>query len=238
MAYFLLLLNHIDICKFNSLIQYLEIVIELSSSNEIYRNRAGGLVWRPERNSKEFDHLFAFCNCSSSVAVIASPLVLFECSMTAESNCGIDLTVNGWLRKCDRTKRNRFLDLSISSSSMDRFSPTLAFWELDFLACMRSMRLFSISILSSSASRAFCVFLTSFSVCVATSSRVSFSRATVRLTTFLAFLSTASYVFSSRVIACYNFLSATVRYRWRSVSSSAAASSHARVIFAALKNRV
>jgi hypothetical protein len=37
MAYFLLLLNHIDICKFNSLIQYLEIVIELSSSNEIYR---------------------------------------------------------------------------------------------------------------------------------------------------------------------------------------------------------
>jgi hypothetical protein len=95
MAYFLLLLNHIDICKFNSLIQYLEIVIELSSSNGIYRNLAGGLVWRPERNDKEFDHLFASYNCSSSVAVIASPLVSFECPMTAKSNCGIYLTVNG-----------------------------------------------------------------------------------------------------------------------------------------------
>jgi hypothetical protein len=95
MAYFLLLLNHIDICKFNSLIQYLEIVIKLSSSNEIYRNLAGSLVWRPERNGKEFDHLFAFCNCSSSVAAIVSPLVLFECSMTVESSCDIDLIANG-----------------------------------------------------------------------------------------------------------------------------------------------
>jgi hypothetical protein len=94
MTYFLLLLNHINICKFNSLIQYLEIIIELSSSNEIYRNLAGGLIWRPECNSKEFNYLFAFCNCSSSVAAIASPLVSFECSMAAESNCGIDLTVN------------------------------------------------------------------------------------------------------------------------------------------------
>jgi hypothetical protein len=94
MAYFLLLLNHIDICKFNSLIQYLEIVIELSSSNEIYRNLTGGLIWRPERNNKEFDHLFAFCNCSSSVTTIASPLVLFECSMTVESSCNVDLIAN------------------------------------------------------------------------------------------------------------------------------------------------
>jgi hypothetical protein len=95
MPYFLLLLNHIDICKFNSLIQYLEIVIELSSSNEIYRNRAGGLVWRPERNGREFDHLVASCNCNLSVAVIVSSLVLFECSMTVESSCDVDLIVNG-----------------------------------------------------------------------------------------------------------------------------------------------
>jgi hypothetical protein len=94
MAYFLLLLNHIDICKFNSLIQYLEIVIELSSSNEIYRNLARGLIWRPKRNGKEFDHLFAFCNCNSSVAAIASPLVLFECSMTVKFSRDIDLIAN------------------------------------------------------------------------------------------------------------------------------------------------
>jgi hypothetical protein len=94
MAYILLLLNHIDICKFNSLIQYLEIVIELSSNNEIYRNLARSLVWRPERNSKEFDHLFAFCNCSSSVTAIASPLVLFECSMTVKSSRDINLIAN------------------------------------------------------------------------------------------------------------------------------------------------
>jgi hypothetical protein len=95
MPYFLLLLNHIDICKFNSLIQYLEIIIKLSSNNEIYRNLAGGLVWRPERNGKEFDHLFAFCNCSSSVIAIVSPLVLFECSMTVESSRDVNLIANG-----------------------------------------------------------------------------------------------------------------------------------------------
>jgi hypothetical protein len=94
MAYFYLLLNHIGVCKFNSLIQYLEIVIELSSSNEIYRNLTGGLVWRSERNDKEFDHLFAFCNYSSSVAIIVSPLVSFECSMTVKSSCDIDLIAN------------------------------------------------------------------------------------------------------------------------------------------------
>jgi hypothetical protein len=43
-AYFLLLLNHIDVCKPNSLIQYSEIVLELSNNNKIYRNRAGGLM--------------------------------------------------------------------------------------------------------------------------------------------------------------------------------------------------
>jgi hypothetical protein len=94
-AYFLLLLNHIGVCKFNSLIQYLEIVIELSSSNEIYRNRVGGLVWRPERNGKEFDHLFVSCNCNSFVIIIVSPLVLFECLMTVESSYDVDLIVNG-----------------------------------------------------------------------------------------------------------------------------------------------
>ena len=108
MAYFLLLLNHIDVCKSNSLIQYSEVVLELSSNNEIYRNRAGGLVWRPERSGREFDHLFASCNCNSSAAVIVSPLVSFECSMTVESSCDVDLIANGWLRKCDRTKRTRF----------------------------------------------------------------------------------------------------------------------------------
>jgi hypothetical protein len=95
MAYFLLLLNHIGVCKFNSLIQYLEIVIELFSSNEIYRNLTGGLVWRPERNAKEFNHLFAFCNCSSSAAIIVSPLVLLECSMTVKSSCDVNLIANG-----------------------------------------------------------------------------------------------------------------------------------------------
>jgi hypothetical protein len=95
MAYFLLLLNHIGVCKFNFLIQYLEIVIELSSSNKIYRNLAEGLVWRPERNGKEFDYLFAFCNCSSSAAIIVSPLVSFECSMTIKSSCDVDLIANG-----------------------------------------------------------------------------------------------------------------------------------------------
>jgi hypothetical protein len=94
MAYFLLLLNHIDVCKPNSLIQYSEVVLELSSNNEIYRNRAKGLVWRPERNGKEFDHLFAFCNYNSSAAIIISPLVSFECSMTVESSCDVDLIAN------------------------------------------------------------------------------------------------------------------------------------------------
>jgi hypothetical protein len=29
-------------------------------------------VWRPERSGREFDHLFASCNCNPSVAVIVS----------------------------------------------------------------------------------------------------------------------------------------------------------------------
>jgi hypothetical protein len=94
MAYFLLLLNHIGVCSSNALIQYSEVVLELASSNEIYRNLTGSLVWRPERNGKEFDPLFAFCNCSSSVAVIVSPLVSFECSMTVKSSCNVDLIAN------------------------------------------------------------------------------------------------------------------------------------------------
>jgi hypothetical protein len=94
MAYFLLLLNHIDVCKPNSLIQYSEIVLELSSNNKIYRNRAGGLVWRPERSGREFDYLFASCNCNSSAAIIVSPLVSFECSMTVESSCNVNLIAN------------------------------------------------------------------------------------------------------------------------------------------------
>ena len=127
LAFNLLLLNHIDVFKPNSLIQYSEVVLGLSSSNKIYRNRTGSLIWRPERNGREFDRLFVFCNCNSSVAVIESPLVSFECSMTVESSYSVDLIVKGRLRKCDRTKRTRFLDLPTSSSSIDRFSPTLAF---------------------------------------------------------------------------------------------------------------
>jgi hypothetical protein len=95
MAYFLLLLNHIDVCKSNSLIQYSEVMLELSNNNEIYQNRAGGLIWRPERSDREFDHLFASCNCNSSVTVIVSPLISFECSMTAKSSYDIDLIANG-----------------------------------------------------------------------------------------------------------------------------------------------
>jgi hypothetical protein len=94
MAYFLLLLNHIGVCKSNSLIQHSEVVLELSSSNKVYRTLTGSLVWRPERNNKEFDPLFAFCNCSSSVTVIVSPLVSFECSMTVKSSCDVDLIAN------------------------------------------------------------------------------------------------------------------------------------------------
>jgi hypothetical protein len=95
MAYFLLLLNHIGVCSSNALIQYSEVVLELASSNGIYRNLTESLVWRPERNGKEFDPLFAFCNCSSSVAVIVSLLVSFECSMTVESSRDVDLIANG-----------------------------------------------------------------------------------------------------------------------------------------------
>jgi hypothetical protein len=34
------------------------------------------------------------------------------------------------LRKCDRTKRTRFLDPPTLPLLMNRFSPILAFWEL------------------------------------------------------------------------------------------------------------
>jgi hypothetical protein len=95
LAFNLLLLSHIDVCKSNSLIQYLEIVLELSSSNEIYRNRAGGLIWRSESSDREFNHLFASCNYNLSVTIIASPLISFECSMTVESSYDIYLIVNG-----------------------------------------------------------------------------------------------------------------------------------------------
>ena len=95
MAYFLLLLNHIDVCKPNSLIEHSEIVLELASSNEIYRNLTGSLMWRPERNGKEFDPLFAFSNCSSSVIVLIFLLVLFECPITIEFSYNINLIANG-----------------------------------------------------------------------------------------------------------------------------------------------
>ena len=107
-AFNLILLNHIDVCKPNYLIQYSEVILELSSNNKIYRNRAGGLVWRSERSGREFNYLFASCNCSSSVVIIASPLVSFECSMTVKSCYSVYLIVSDRLRKCDRTKRTRF----------------------------------------------------------------------------------------------------------------------------------
>jgi hypothetical protein len=75
------------------------------------------------------------------------------------------------------------------------------------------MRFFSILILRSSSSRAFCTFFTFFSTYLAAFSRASSSRATVRSTFFLAFFSIVSRAFSSRAIACCNFLSAAVRYR-------------------------
>jgi hypothetical protein len=94
MTYFYLLLNHIGVCGSNALIQYLEVVLELTSSNKIYRNLTESLVWRPERNSKEFDLPFVSYNYSSSVVIVVSPLVSFECSMTVESSCDINLIAN------------------------------------------------------------------------------------------------------------------------------------------------
>jgi hypothetical protein len=78
---------------------------------------------------------------------------------------------------------------------------------------MRFIRFFLILILRSSTSRAFYTFFVSFFACLVAFSRVSFSRVTVRLASFLAFFFTASRVFSSRAIACCNFLSVAVRYR-------------------------
>jgi hypothetical protein len=78
---------------------------------------------------------------------------------------------------------------------------------------MRFIRFFLILILRSSFSRAFYAFFTSFSACLAAFSRASSSRATVRSAFFLAFFSIVSRAFSSRAIACCNFLSTAVRYR-------------------------
>jgi hypothetical protein len=94
-TYFLLLLNHIGVCSFNALIQYLEIILELASNNKIYRNLTGSLVWRSKRNGKEFNSLFAFCNYNLSVTIIVSPLVSFECLMTVKFSYNIDLIANG-----------------------------------------------------------------------------------------------------------------------------------------------
>ena len=96
--------------------------------------------------------------------------------MTVESSCSDDLIISGRLRKCDRTKRTRFLDPPTLSSSMDRFSPTLAFWELEFLAWMRLIHPFSISIFRNSVSRAFCAPFISFLARLAAFSRASTSR--------------------------------------------------------------
>jgi hypothetical protein len=78
---------------------------------------------------------------------------------------------------------------------------------------MRFIRFFSILILRSSFSRAFYIFFTFFSACLTAFSRASSSRVTVRLTSFLAFFSIAFRIFSSRAIACCNFLFTAVRYR-------------------------
>jgi hypothetical protein len=75
-----------------------------------------------------------------------------------------------------------------------------------FLACIRFIRFFLISILRSPASRAFYVFVTSFSVCLAAFSRASFSRVnrTFSCLTDLFFFIT-SRAFPSCIIACYSF---------------------------------
>jgi hypothetical protein len=78
---------------------------------------------------------------------------------------------------------------------------------------MRSIRLFLILILRSSASRAFYALFAFFSVCLAAFSRESSSRAAVRLVAFLAFFFAVFCAFSFRVIACCNFLFAAVRCR-------------------------
>jgi hypothetical protein len=59
----------------------------------------------------------------------------------------------------------------------------------------------------------FYAFFTSFSACLAAFSRASSSRATIRSAFFLTFFSITSRAFSSRAIACCNFLFAAVRYR-------------------------
>jgi hypothetical protein len=74
-----------------------------------------------------------------------------------------------------------------------------------FLVCIRFIRFFLISILRSSASRAFYTFVTSFSVCLAAFSRASFSRVTVRSAAFLTFFFITSRAFPSCIIACYSF---------------------------------
>jgi len=78
---------------------------------------------------------------------------------------------------------------------------------------MRFIRFFLILILRSSFSRVFYTFFASFSTCLAAFSRVSSSRAAVRLIFFLIFFFIASRAFSFRAIACCNFLFAAVRYR-------------------------
>jgi hypothetical protein len=74
-----------------------------------------------------------------------------------------------------------------------------------FLACIRFIRFFLISILQSSASRAFYAFVTSFSVCLAAFSRASFSRVTVRSAAFLTLFFITSRAFPSCIIACCSF---------------------------------
>jgi hypothetical protein len=84
-------------------------------------------MWRPEYNSREFDHLFASCNCNPYVTIIELLLISFECSMTVKSSRDINLIVNDRLFKCDRTVRTRFVDLPILPLLIDRFSLTLVF---------------------------------------------------------------------------------------------------------------
>jgi hypothetical protein len=103
---------------------------------------------------------------------------------------------------------------------------------------MRFMRFFSVSVLRSSASRAFCAFLVSFSAVFAIFSRAASSRAVVRSASFLVFFFVVSRAFFSRTIVCCSFLSAVVRFCWNSAFFSAAARSRARAIFAELKNKV
>jgi hypothetical protein len=136
------------------------------------------------------------------------------------------------------TVRNAAVSRSIDLIIINR--PLLTNFSLlraQFLACIRSIRLFLFLILRSSASRAFYALFASFSACLAVFSRASSSRAAVRSAAFLAFFFCCLlclFFSCNRLLQffiCRRTLSLTFCLFQRDCTS------HARVTFAALKNR-